>query len=101
MYDDNSWDQFIQGCIKRYVAADQAKVGGKLVPFIIKDENRIDSLILCTKLKTAYLLAVKLNQRDKVALIRDEAKSKNFMTEYRLCVQYLSLSDTQQPSNDI
>jgi zinc finger FYVE domain-containing protein 26 len=98
--DDVAWDQFVHSSVKKFVALGQAKSAEKLIPFITKDENRIESLIICGKLKTAYLLAVKTNQKDKVALIRDEAKSKNFMTEYRLCVQYLALADdasTKQP----
>jgi len=96
--EDAAWDQFVHSCVKKLVALSQAKAAEKLIPFITKDENRIDSLILCGKLKTAYLLAVKTNQRDKVALIRDEAKNKNFMTEYRLCVQYLALADDTKHS---
>lgn len=62
---------------------------------IHKEEYKIDCFILCGKLKSAYLLAVKLGQRHQIEKIRDEAKLKNCATEYQLCEKYLSLTQNQ------
>jgi len=86
---DDDWDNFVISCIKIFVEIGESKMAEGFISFILKDERKIDCLMWCGKLKTAYLLAVKLQQRDKVIKIRDEAKLKNCLTEYKLCVQYL------------
>jgi len=86
---DDDWDNFVIVCVKTFVEIGESKMAEGFISFILRDEKKIDCLMWCGKLKTAYLLAVKTSQRDKVIKIRDEAKLKNFPTEYRLCVQYL------------
>src|SRR5690348_9263079 len=89
LHDDAEWDNFVSITIKTFVEIGESKMAETFISFMIKDENKIDCLMWCGKLKSAYLLAVKTAQKDKIMKIRDEAKLKNFMTEYRLCVQYL------------
>jgi hypothetical protein len=86
---DDEWDSFVISCVKTFVEIGESKMAEDFISFILKDERKIDCLMWCGKLKTAYLLAVKTHQRDKVIKIRDEAKLKNCPTEHRLCVQYL------------
>jgi len=96
---DDDWDHFVISCVKLFIEIGESKMAEGFVGFILKDENRIDCLMWCGKLKTAYLLAVKTNQRDKIVKIRDEAKLKNFPTEYRLCMQYLESTTDQSDSS--
>jgi len=86
---DEDWDNFVISCVKTFVEIGESKMAEGFISFILKDERKIECLMWCGKLKTAYLLAVKTQQREKVIKIRDEAKLKNFLTEYKLCVQYL------------
>ena len=93
---DDDWDNFVISCIKLFIEISEIKMAEGFIGFILKDEHKIDCLMWCGKLKTAYLLAVKTNQRDKIIKIRDEAKLKNYPTEYRLCMQYLESTSQDQ-----
>lgn len=96
MTDNEEWDKLIQFCVGVLATADQMKKAEKMMTLILREVNRIEPLIVCNKLKTAYILAVRLGERTKVERIRDEAKKRNFMTEFRLCEQYLALSLEEQ-----
>jgi hypothetical protein len=80
--------------VQSFVELQHLKRAEKFIAFIHKDEHKIDPFIHCGKLRTAYLLAVRTGQRDKVLKIRDESKSRNMMTEYGLCEKYLNLSNS-------
>jgi hypothetical protein len=69
----------------------------KLVELIKAEESKADAYIHCGMLKSAYLAAVRMGQREKIIQIRDEALAKNMMTEFRLCEGFLSLSNNKKP----
>jgi len=92
LVDTEDWDTFTISCIKTFLEMGNPTLANKLVDYIKSDSNKIDAMILCGKLKTAYLIAVKLGRRDKVVKIREEAAAKNNVTELRMCDKYLSLS---------
>ena len=60
-----------------------------IVQYITDDIGKIDGYIMCGKLKTAYVLAIRIGVRIKVEQIRDVAKAKGLTSEYNLCQRYL------------
>jgi len=93
--DSNQWDKFILNCVKIFSELNHTKRAEKFVNLIHSESRKVDAHIICGRLKSAYLIAVKLGERDKVVKIRDEAKAKNMLTELRLCEKYLALADGQ------
>jgi hypothetical protein len=67
--DADEWDGFVHRCIKLFVDNGDLIQAEKFITLIHKDEHRIDSFILCGKLKSAYLLAVQYGKKDKVVHI--------------------------------
>jgi zinc finger FYVE domain-containing protein 26 len=76
-------------CIKLLLERKEEKQANNIVQYLLSDESKIDGSIMCGKLKTAYLLAIRKGLRSKVELIRDVAKARNLVTEYNLCQKYL------------
>ena len=105
---DEDWDQFLLACIRifsdngistienppTHIPEGQSNIAFKLAEssLIRAEPNRIEAMIACGKLKSAYLLAVKANDRSKVKRILEEADLKGFTTEKRLCEKWLALS---------
>lgn len=87
--------------MRLFVEKSKADQAGKWIDWLNSEENKINGLIVCGKLKSAYLQAVKLQRRDLIVKIRDEAQSKGFSTEYQLCEKYLNLSSSKPPSNQV
>lgn len=96
--DETKWDQFLcHTCLSALASTyDQAKFASELVCFLNREDSHIDALVACGKLKSAYLTAVKMGRTDKVAMIRDVAREKNYTTELRLCEKYLALAESGQ-----
>jgi len=87
---DSDWDMVLLAAINSL--ADEVhdlKTAEKLISKLTDDCNKAISYIRCHKLKAAYLLAVKGNQRQLIEQIRDEAQRIGSMTEYELCQKYL------------
>jgi len=85
------WNEFVLIGIRGLIETKKFKLAEKWSSWITLEEYSIDALVAFGKLKSAYLKAVKLELLEKLVEIRDVALSRNCMTEYRLCEQYLSL----------
>ncbi|PRP82388.1 hypothetical protein PROFUN_10164 [Planoprotostelium fungivorum] len=96
MESEEDWDSLVHEVIDKLLGQGNNKEAESWISSITSEEGRIDALIRCGKLKSAYLLAVKTANVQKVVSIRDEAKTKNYMTELRLAEQYLSLMQNGQ-----
>jgi zinc finger FYVE domain-containing protein 26 len=60
--DSNQWDKLILNCVKIFSELNHLKRAEKFIDFIQSEEGKVDAYILCGRLKSAYLLAVKLSQ---------------------------------------
>jgi zinc finger FYVE domain-containing protein 26 len=88
---DDEWNRLVQTVIKVYVEHGQdSATAEKFIPLLRGDEVKISALITCGKLKSAYLLAVKLGSIHWVKVIRDEAKKKGVRRELELCEKFLA-----------
>eukprot|EP01117_Protostelium_nocturnum_P000481 TRINITY_DN1055_c0_g1_i2.p1 TRINITY_DN1055_c0_g1~~TRINITY_DN1055_c0_g1_i2.p1 ORF type:complete len:945 (+),score=357.49 TRINITY_DN1055_c0_g1_i2:2378-5212(+) len=88
---EEEWNELVKKVIQQLVTNNFQKEAEDLIPKIRGEGQRIEGFIICGKLKSAYLLAVKTADITRVAYIRDEAKAKNYITELRLAEQYLAL----------
>jgi len=71
------------------------KSAEKFLPKIVMEENQINGNILCTKLKAAYLTAIKFNMVTKVKEIRDEAAKTDQKALLQIIDQWLAKSGKQ------
>lgn len=67
------------------------KTAEKFIQKIIDQNNQVTAMVSCGKLKTAYLMAVKLNNRLMIERIRDEAKRIDDRNIFELCEKVLYL----------
>jgi zinc finger FYVE domain-containing protein 26 len=62
----------------------------KFISSLRGDEAKVMAFITCGKLKSAYLVAVKLNNISLIKTIRDEARKKGAKRELELCEKFLA-----------
>jgi hypothetical protein len=71
----------------------------KLAGLLVSPAQRVDALILCGKLKSAYLAAVKMANKDLVRKIFTEAALANEKNIVKLCAKYLEIGDPTAPTD--
>jgi len=69
-----------------------------LIRLLTQNKNKIEALIQCGKLKSAYLLAVKDGSIDSVRQICNEAHRTGQTSVKAICEKWLSLKQKNQPS---
>lgn len=62
----------------------------KFATNIKSEESKALALLLCGKLKSAYLSAIKTNNLNAVLAIRDEAKKRGAKRELELCEKFIA-----------
>lgn len=88
---DQEWDEILLAAINVFANEQQDyKTAEKFAVKLCDDNSRITALVWCKRLKRAYLEAVKMNNVEKVELIRDEAAKMDAKTEYEMCIKWLN-----------
>ena len=62
---------------------------------IKSEESKAMALLLCGKLKSAYLSAIKTSNLNTVLAIRDEAKKRGAKRELELCEKFIASKTSQ------
>lgn len=87
---DTEWDEIILNIISVCSnTLNERTLAESYVPKIRTGTNEIQALIICRKLRVAYVKAVKLGAKNYVRLIRDEARRLGMQTEVDICEKYL------------
>lgn len=95
---DEDWDEVLLACIRVYARElDDLKTAEKFAAKLSREESRVDAFIICGKLKSAYISAVKDNLIEKIKVIRDEAIRRNDTTVVQLCDKFLYLQAGPKP----
>jgi hypothetical protein len=63
---------------------------------IKNDDTRINVYIAVSKLRAAYLIAIRLVKEDKVRLIRDDAQRSGQTAVYDMCRKWLENRANEQ-----
>ncbi|XP_053395117.1 zinc finger FYVE domain-containing protein 26-like [Mercenaria mercenaria] len=90
---DDVMDEILGACL--LVVADspsEAKEAENIIKMLRKDANKINAYILCGKLRSAYLIAVKENRVDDVRRILRAAKSIGQTAVINICNKWLEQS---------
>ncbi|CAH1262608.1 ZFYVE26 [Branchiostoma lanceolatum] len=88
--DEQSWDEIIGACL--LVVADdpgQSKEAESLIKRIRSDANKINAYILCGKLKSAYLIAVRGERVDDIRRIAGTAERHGQSAVKSICDKWL------------
>jgi len=95
---DEELDQVTLTCIEVLaVELHEPKTAEKYVPKLSSDNTKVKALIICQKLKAAYLCAVQSGNTNLIECIKREAQNLGDKTVLDLCSKYLLLS--QETSN--
>lgn len=91
MITEETWDVVVCLIVDVLIENDQVAVAEGFFELIKNDTLKVKYLILCKKLRSAYLLAVNLGKKDLIIQIRDTAKQLEMNNEWKLCEKWLSL----------
>jgi zinc finger FYVE domain-containing protein 26 len=87
---DEEWDKVVLCAVSVFVRElNDVKLGEKFVSRLAREDSRVDAYVLCGKLKSAYITAVKENLVDKVKMVREEARKDGQQTVVELCDKFL------------
>ncbi|XP_052767439.1 zinc finger FYVE domain-containing protein 26-like isoform X2 [Mya arenaria] len=92
---DDVIDEILGACL--LVVADlpsEAKEAENIIKMLRKEENKINAYILCGKLRSAYLMAVKEGRTDDVKRILRAAKSMGQTAVVTICNKWLEQNKT-------
>ncbi len=76
--------------IRVFAEQKDLKTAENLIGKVVSTKSKVYGYVLCSKLKAAYLLAVKANDVGLVELILDEARKQDDKTVADLCEKYLA-----------
>ncbi|XP_064623470.1 zinc finger FYVE domain-containing protein 26-like isoform X2 [Lineus longissimus] len=88
--DDASYDEVIGACVR--VIADDSNEGREaesLIKMTKLDTNKINAYMLCGKLKSAYLIAVRRNNEEDIQRIAGAAQRAGQSAMYDICQKWL------------
>eukprot|EP01119_Soliformovum_irregulare_P019994 TRINITY_DN6426_c0_g1_i1.p1 TRINITY_DN6426_c0_g1~~TRINITY_DN6426_c0_g1_i1.p1 ORF type:complete len:1202 (+),score=377.45 TRINITY_DN6426_c0_g1_i1:319-3606(+) len=86
---DEDWDSAVMAAISVFSEMQEYKTAEKLVSRLTTSDNKIDALITCHKLKTAYLEAAKFGNMKAIDRIREEAHRQDERGVADLCQKAL------------
>jgi len=91
---DEDWDEVILRCIQIFAKEhSDVKTAEKFIARLSSEESKVDGYIICGKLKSAYIEAVKVNLVEKIRLIREEAITTDQTGVAQLCDKFLYLNE--------
>lgn len=89
--DDKDWDEMVLAGVRVMVRDHHdAKTGERLVDKLVYPQSKVEGFVLCGKLKSAYLVAVKAADTSLIIKIREEAFRSNVPGVAELCQKFLS-----------
>ena len=95
---EEDWDEVLMACVRVYARElNDIKTAEKYVARMSREESRVDGFIVCGKLKSAYISAVKDNLIVKIKAVREEALRRNDNTVLQLCDKFLYLQAGPKP----
>ncbi|KAL6058640.1 Nuclear pore complex protein Nup85 [Balamuthia mandrillaris] len=88
---DTEWDSVVlEGVRVLVLDFNDIKTGEKLAAKLVSEESKGEGLLLCNKLKSAYLSAVKRNDVEQIRLILSRARKTGDKTVVAYCENYLA-----------
>ncbi|KAL3872697.1 hypothetical protein ACJMK2_035906 [Sinanodonta woodiana] len=97
MGDDDTNDEIVGACV--LVLADipsEAKETENLIKLLKKDSNKINAYILCGKLRSAYLMAVKGDRVEDVKRIQGAAQRMGQTAVVTICTKWLQQKEDEK-----
>jgi zinc finger FYVE domain-containing protein 26 len=93
---DDEWDPILSAIVQVYAEQNQdPNTAEKFATSIKSEESKAQALLVCGKLKSAYLSAIKTGNVDIVKDIRDEAKKRGAKRELELCEKFIASKTNQ------
>ncbi|GAM26377.1 hypothetical protein SAMD00019534_095520 [Acytostelium subglobosum LB1] len=88
--DPSDWDAIAMTIIEILcVELKELKSAEKFIPKLHSPRNSIRVSIMCNKLKSAYLSAVQLQDKDLIVMVMEEAQRTNQLVIYKWCQEVL------------
>jgi zinc finger FYVE domain-containing protein 26 len=87
---DAGWDAVLRAMVNELAKSDALKQAEKLVKRMKGPKARIDANIACSKLKAAYLVAVRAKMVDEIVRIKRLAEESNNRGVVKICETYLA-----------
>ncbi|EDO48452.1 predicted protein [Nematostella vectensis] len=96
---DKCHDEIILACV-RIISSDdsQTKHVDSLIRLLRNDSNKVNAYLLCGKLRSAYLIAVKEKRVEAIEQIAEEAMKVGQKKTLELCKKWLAQYQTMQES---
>ncbi|KAK3587800.1 hypothetical protein CHS0354_042763 [Potamilus streckersoni] len=99
MGDDDTNDEIVGACV--LVLADipsEAKEAENIIKWLKKDSNKVNAYILCGKLRSAYLMAVKGDRVEDVKRIQGAAQRMGQTAVVTICTKWLQQKGEEKPT---
>lgn len=91
---EEDWDEIILKCIQIFSQEhSDIKTAEKFISKLSTEASKVDGYMLCGKLKSAYIEAVKVNLVEKIKVIRAEALRTDQTNLAQLCDKFLYLNE--------